>query len=67
LARYKLDIVSVQEVRLNSEGNSKSGGRGGTVIFCVEKETKIISWEQEFFVYYRTVSAVKRVEFVSGV
>ena len=26
---------------------------------------KIISWEQGFFLHYRIVSAVKRVEFVS--
>ena len=26
---------------------------------------KIISWEQGFFVHHRTVSAVKKVEFVS--
>ena len=27
---------------------------------------KIISWEQGLFVHHRIVSAVKRVEFVSG-
>jgi len=26
---------------------------------------KIINWEQDFFLHYRTVSAVKRAEFVS--
>ena len=31
----------------------------------MEKETKIINWEQDFFVHQRIVSAVKRVEFVS--
>jgi hypothetical protein len=31
----------------------------------VEKVTKIINWEQEFFVHHRTVSAVKREQFVS--
>ena len=37
----------------------------GTVIFSMEREMKIISWEQDFFVHQRIVSAVKRVEFVS--
>jgi len=31
----------------------------------MEKETKINNWEQDFFVHHKTVSAVKRVEFVS--
>ena len=31
----------------------------------MEKELKIISWEQDFFVHQRIASAVKRVEFVS--
>jgi len=31
----------------------------------MEKETKIKSWELDFFVHHRIVSAVKRVEFVS--
>jgi len=31
----------------------------------LEKEKKIINWEQAFFVHHRIVSAVKRVEFVS--
>ena len=31
----------------------------------MEKETKIINWEQDFFIHHRIVSAVKRVEFVS--
>jgi len=31
----------------------------------MEKETKIINWEQDFFVHHRIVSGVKR-EFVSN-
>jgi hypothetical protein len=43
LARYKLDLLGVQEF---------TGDKGGTVtgdIFFYVKETKIISWEQDFF------------------
>jgi hypothetical protein len=32
----------------------------------MEEETKIINWEQDFFVHHRIVSAVKRAEFVSN-
>ena len=31
----------------------------------MEKENKIINWEQDFFVHDKIVSAEKRVEFVS--
>jgi hypothetical protein len=31
----------------------------------MEKETKIINFEQDFFVHHRIVSAFKKVEFVS--
>jgi len=31
----------------------------------MEKETKIVNWEQDFFVCHRIVPAVKSVEFVS--
>ena len=31
----------------------------------MEKETKIINWEQEFFVHHRNVLAITRVEFFS--
>jgi hypothetical protein len=34
-------------------------------LYSKEKETKIIKWEQEFFVYYGLVFAVKSVELVS--
>jgi exonuclease III len=44
LARYKLDLVGVQEVRWDTGGNV----RAGDCIFFYEKETKIINWEQDF-------------------
>jgi len=31
----------------------------------MEKEMKMINWEEDFFVNHRTVSAVKGVEFVN--
>ena len=31
----------------------------------MEKETKIINWEQDFFGHHQITSSVKRVEFVS--
>jgi hypothetical protein len=61
LARYKLDLVGVQEVRWDKEGTVKAGDYS----FSMGKEIKIISWEQVFFVHHRIVSTVKRVEFVS--
>jgi hypothetical protein len=44
LARYKLDLVGVQEVRWNKEGTVKAGDYS----FSMGKEMKIISWEQGF-------------------
>jgi len=61
LARYKLDLVGVEEVRWDKGGTV----RAEIIIFCMEKETKIIIWEQDFFLHHRIVSAVKRVDFVS--
>jgi len=58
LARYKLDLVGVQEVRWDEGATIRSGG------FLIEDETKIVTWEQNFFVH-RIISAVKRVEIVS--
>jgi len=59
LARYTLGLVVVQEL-----GCTK-GARKEQVInfFFREKEKKIMSWEQDFL-HHRTVSSVKRVEFV---
>ena len=44
LARYKLDLVGVQEVRWNKGVTV----RRGDYSFSMEKEMKIISWEQNF-------------------
>jgi hypothetical protein len=44
LARYKLDLVGVQEVRWEKEGTVKEG----IIVFSMAKEMKIISWEQGF-------------------
>jgi len=42
LARYKLDIVGVQEVRWDRWGRVRAGHYN---FFSTEKETKIINWE----------------------
>jgi len=44
LARCKLDLVGVQEVRWDIEGKVRAGDYN---FFC-RKETKIINWEQYF-------------------
>jgi len=61
LERYKLNLVGVQEVRCNKGAMV----RAGDYIFSVEKETKIINWERDFFVHHRILSEIKRGEFVS--
>ena len=45
-------------------GEKRGTVRAGDYFFCMEtkKENQL---EKEFFVHHRTVSAVKRVEFVS--
>jgi hypothetical protein len=45
LARYKLDLVGVQQVRWDKGGPA----RAGDYIFSMEKEMNIISWEQNLF------------------
>ena len=40
LARYKLDLVGVQEVRWDKGGTVRAGDYN----FFMEKEMKIISW-----------------------
>ena len=42
LARYKLDLVGVQEVRLDKGGTVR---RGDYIFFYMKKETKIINRE----------------------
>jgi hypothetical protein len=62
LARYKLYLLDVLEVRWDKEGTV----RAGDYIFSMEKETKIINREKDsFFVHRRMVLARKRVYFVS--
>ena len=57
LSRYKIDTVCVQEVTWDNEDTNRKG-----LYFFIEKKTKIINWEKDFFVRHRTVSTVKRVE-----
>ena len=44
LAKYKLDLVGVQELRWDKGGTV----RAGDYSFFKENEMKIISWEQDF-------------------
>ena len=46
LARYKLDLVGVQEVRWDKGGMVRAGDYN---FFFMEKEIKIINWEYNFF------------------
>jgi len=61
LARYKLDLVGVQEVRWDKEGEVRAGG---LYSFSMEKKRKSLIGNK-IFVHHRILSAVKRVEFVS--
>jgi len=61
LARYKLDLVGVQDVRWN-EGSTV---RAGNYIFFYGKGNENHQLGTGFFVHQRTVSTVRRVEFVS--
>jgi len=58
LERYKLDLAGML-VRWKKGGKLRAEDYN----FCMEEETKIINWEQDFFVHHRIVTAVKRVEF----
>jgi len=47
------------------EGQRRHSKSRGLYLFYMERETKIINWEQDFFVQNSILSAVKRVEFFS--
>ena len=55
LARNNLDVVGVQKVRWDKGGMVRAGDYS---FFLMEKEMKIVIWEQDFFVHHRIVSAV---------
>ena len=61
LARYKLDLVGVQEVRWDDGGTVTAGDFN----FFYGKRNEYYQLGTGFFVHHRLVSAFKRVEFVS--
>ena len=61
LARYRLDLVGVQEVRWDKGGHGRSRG----LLFFLRKRKRKSSIGNRIFVHHRIVSAVKTVEFVS--
>ena len=58
LARYKLDLVSVQEVRWEKGGRVKAGDYN----FSMVKEKKIINLEQDLL-HHKIISSVRRKKF----
>ena len=61
MARYKLDLVGVQEVRWEKECTVKAEDYS----FLYGKRNEKHQLGTRFFVHHRIVSAVKKVEFVS--
>ena len=61
LARYKLDLVGVQEVRWDRGGTVRAGDYN----FFYGKVNENYQLRTGGFVHHRIVSAVTRVEFVS--
>jgi exonuclease III len=60
LARYKLDLVGIQEVRWDKGGTV----RAGDYTFSMEKVMKVINWE-EVFLYIREYYQQLREESLS--
>jgi exonuclease III len=59
LARYKLDLVCVQEFTWDKEGTIRAGDYN----FFYGKGNENHQLGTEYFVHHRIVSAIKRIEF----